>query len=37
MCGNDLCHVRCYIGYASVAMHPMLVDNMKDDSQEETN
>jgi hypothetical protein len=25
MSGNDLCHVRCYMGYASEAMHSMLM------------
>jgi hypothetical protein len=24
MHGKDLCHVRCYMGHAFVAMHPML-------------
>jgi hypothetical protein len=25
MHGNDLYHIKCYMGHASVAMHPTLV------------
>jgi hypothetical protein len=24
MHGNDLCHIQCYMGHASVAMYPTL-------------
>jgi hypothetical protein len=43
MRGNGLCHVRCYMGYTSMDMHPTLtgydfvrlMDNTSNDSQEE--